>query len=112
MALSKKMKKILADFYALYYKYEEAYKKGNRKSAMYYGEIYMNYCIKFQKELKLSDEYMTDWKKTFNEYRAKVKKEELLMEELTAIRAHKKILMQQYNEALQKDAENGFIKWH
>ena len=112
MALSKKMKKILAGFYELYYKYEEAFENGNRKSAMFYGEKFINYCCTFQKELNFSDEYMTDWKRQFEQYKADVRKEQLLEEELIAIRVHKEKLLQEYSDLVLKDDAKGSIKWN
>lgn len=112
MALSKKMKKILAGFYELYYKYEEAFENGNRRSAMFYSEKFIDYCCTFQKELNFSDEYMTDWKRQFEQYKADVRKEQLLEEELIAIRVHKEKLLQEYSDLVLKDDAKGSIKWN
>ncbi|MCD9188730.1 MAG: hypothetical protein LUM44_20090 [Pyrinomonadaceae bacterium] len=112
MAISKKMKKILAGFYELCHKYEEAYENGNRRTAMFYAEQFINYCFKFQKELKISDEYMKDWKEHFERHKAEVRKEQLLEENLIAIRAHKKRLFQEDHELVLKYDAKGLITWH
>lgn len=112
MALSKKMKKILAGFYELYYKYEEAYENGNRRSAMFYSEKFIDYCCTFQKELNFSDEQVKDWKQHLAQYKADVRKEQLPEDEPIGVRIHKEKLLQEYFDLVLKDDAKGSIKWN
>ena len=112
MALSKRMKKIVADFYALCRKYDEACEKGDRKSVIFYDEEVMNYCFKFQKELNVSNDYLSGWKRHIEFEKEELLKEESQMKEMVPTNVREKILLQKFYDSILKDEANGAIKWN
>ncbi len=67
MALSKKLKKILADFYDVMDKYEAAFDRSDGKNALKYGREAVAYIEKFQKELNFSAEQINGLKNSLKE---------------------------------------------
>ncbi|HQU86708.1 MAG TPA: hypothetical protein PKY59_26485 [Pyrinomonadaceae bacterium] len=112
MALSKRMKKILADFWAICNKYDEAYEKGDRKAAAQYGEELMNYCLKFQKELNFSDKYLLEGKRRFEFEKDEAQLEEKVLKEMITAQTRKEMLLQEYFDRILQDEADGTIKWN
>jgi len=112
MALSKKMKKIVADFWAICRKYDEAYEKGDRKSAVFYSEEVINYCFKFQKELNISKDYLSGWKRHIEFEKEELLKEESQMKEMMPMKVREKILLQKFYDSILKEEATGVIKWN
>ena len=77
MALSKKMKKILADFFDLTDRYEAAFERTDRKNAFKLGKEIVIYIAKFQKELGISDEYLKGMKNSLDKLEETTKKAEI-----------------------------------
>jgi hypothetical protein len=112
MALSKRMKKILAGFFAAIDAYEDAFERGDRAAARTLGKESVDYCDKYQKELKLSKEYVEDMRTSW-----------LRLEKLCAEEAHKEAQLEgiqrriaeqkrELFEAVQKEDKRGAIKWN
>lgn len=112
MTLSKKMKEILAGFWSLMNRYEEAHESGDREAALRYGEEILGYCLKYQKELNFSDEYLAGMRKTAREYKNSVAEEKILEAELAELRGRKAINERKYFKALREDEKKKKIKWN
>ena len=112
MSLSKKMREILAGFYAVMERYEKAFESGDSAAALQFGGEVVKYCEKYQKDLKFSDETLAEMKKRFTRLCESTAKEAILEAELKETRARRKILEQEYLKALTKDKKDKKIKWN
>ncbi len=112
MALSKKMKEILAGFWALMRRYETARECGDREAALKFGEDLLEYCTKYRRNLNFSEEYIADWRKNVVKYKDSLGKEKIAEAELAdAIRAREKS-EREYLKAIAEADKNNLIKWN
>lgn len=106
------MKEILAGFWERMRRYENARECGDREAALMYGEDLLEYCAKYRRELKFSDEYIVDWRKNAAEYKDSLGREKIAEAELAdAIRARQKS-ERDYLEAIAEADKNNLIKWN
>lgn len=112
MTLSKKMKKILAGFFAAIDAYEEAFERGDRAAARTLGKESVDYCEKYQKELKLSAEYVEDMKTSWLKLEVSYAEEAHKEAQLEGIRRRIEEEKRELFEAVQKEDKRGAIKWN
>jgi len=112
MALSKKMKKILAGFWALMNRYEKAFESGDREAALQYGLELREYCTKYKKELNFSDEYLAQMKKSYVAYKESLGEEKLANADYEEARREKEVAEREYFKALAQADKNKQIKWN
>lgn len=77
MALSKRKKKIFADFFDLTERYEDAFERTDRKNALKLGKEIVAYIEKFQKTLGISDDYLNGMKNSLENLEKTTEKAEI-----------------------------------
>jgi ATP-dependent Lon protease len=112
MALSKRMKKILAGFFTAINRYEEAFERGDREAARALGKESVEYCEKYQKELKLSDECVGGMRTAWLQMEKDYAQEAYLEEQLKRIRRDIEEEERKLFDAVQKEDKRGAIKWN
>lgn len=105
------MKKILAGFFAAIDAYEEAVERGDREAARTLGKESVDYCDKYQKELKLSVEYVEELKTSRLQLEKSYAEEAHKEAQLEGIRRRIEEEKRKLFEAVQKEDKRGAIKW-
>ena len=112
MALSKKMKKILAGFWDLMHKYEEAFECGDRVAFHRYSREFTDYVCKYQKELKLDADYVEEMRIQRLELDKSLAEETYYLARLENVRRQKREAEENYLKMVIEDEKRGKIKWN
>ncbi|CAN5519098.1 hypothetical protein BH10ACI1_BH10ACI1_23910 [soil metagenome] len=106
------MKKILAGFWDLMHKYEEALERGDSAEHNRYSREFTDYVCKYQKELKLDPDYVEDMRIKRLELDKSLAEETYCLAKLENIRRQKREAEETYMKIVMEEEKRGNIKWN